>query len=140
MEKSYKSAQRKFGKNVMNKNYKLQGENKNFHIKETKKEMKDKITNYEVRYFIDTSKITGVCPICSQNTVLDPSNIVIDNRVFHFDCVVNFLKQKFSIEENTKIIYTGSNTFGVFWEGKGHKKLELLKKIDLKESLNEYFV
>ncbi|MEN2998583.1 MAG: RING finger protein [Brevinematia bacterium] len=93
---------------------------------------------FDVTYSIDYSKITGTCPICSKHTIYDPSNIVIEGHVFHFECVVNYIKEKFGTESNNKILYTGSNTFGIFWESRDTKKTELLKKVNLKDTLYEY--
>lgn len=93
--------------------------------------------SYEITYRVDNSKITGTCPICLNSTFDDPSNLVVEESIFHFDCVVNWIKSKFGVEENNKILYLGSNTFGIFWEGKT-KKLELLKKINISEELKIY--
>ncbi len=110
-----------------NKNHQ---KNLNSNIKQTKK-------IHEIVYKIDTSKITGTCPICLNHTFDDPSNLIVEENIFHFDCVVQWIKSKFEIQENNKILYIGSNTFGIFWESRS-QKLELLKKINILEELKEY--
>ncbi|MFN4244571.1 MAG: RING finger protein [Brevinematia bacterium] len=92
----------------------------------------------EIKFIIDNSKITGICPICSQNTFQDPSNIIIDNHIFHFDCIISLIKEHHNIEQNNKIIYIGSNNFGIFWEGKSGRKLELLRRIPIIEEVKNY--
>lgn len=95
-------------------------------------------TNYEISFRVDNSAETGTCPICRKPTVQDPSNIILNNRIFHFDCIVNVIRSQSNLNENCKILYIGSNTFGVYWESRNREKTELLKKINVKEVISEY--
>lgn len=92
---------------------------------------------FDITFKIDNSTITGTCPLCLSSTYDDPSNLIIGESIFHFDCVVNWIKSRFEIQENNKILYIGSNTFGIFWESRA-QKLELLRKINISEELKDY--
>ncbi|MCX8028994.1 MAG: hypothetical protein N2712_03255 [Brevinematales bacterium] len=117
--------------------------NKNFndHSKKERRKLlnqKNKFVKSYVSFSVDTSVVIGVCPICGENCYKDPSNIVISDHTFHFDCVVNFIKSNIRIDEDKKLYYTGSNTFGIVWESKTSRRVELIKRLDLREILKEY--
>ncbi|MGB9621316.1 MAG: hypothetical protein ACP5PT_02885 [Brevinematia bacterium] len=92
---------------------------------------------YDISYKV-LNIVNGVCEICGRNTYQDPSNIVFGDKVFHFDCVLNKIREIFVIPEDEKIIYLGSGNFGIFWESKSSKKLEILKKVNVGDVLVDY--
>lgn len=70
---------------------------------------------HDITFKCDETVITGVCPICNQNTYYDPSNIIVGSNIYHFDCVSKWIKDNFGVDEDKKIYYIGSRVFGIFW-------------------------
>ncbi|MCX8096418.1 MAG: hypothetical protein N3D81_02850 [Spirochaetes bacterium] len=113
--------------------------NKMFHRYAKKQHIINNNTHlHDITFKCDETVITGVCPICRQNTYYDPSNIIVGSNIFHFDCVFEWVRDNFGVDKGKKIYYIGSKSFGIFWESKNGKKLEMLKRINLEEYLNTY--
>lgn len=128
---------------------------------EMKSEEKQKLWNSIKKRIFQKRKARGICPICGEVIYEDPTNIVIElsqkkldeqeikitslepkKVYFHFDCVLNILKEKFlntemEASKNT-IMYLGGNRFGITYilgrHRRNGKSFEIIKVIDLKDT------
>lgn len=109
-EKYYKGSKNKSG--YYKKDYK----------KDYKKNYSEKTAEEYENIYIEKKKKDGqekpICPICNEPIYIIEQSIlyVATNTPAHFDCIIKHLSEENKLEENEKIVYLGSGTFGIIQE------------------------
>lgn len=133
----------KFAKDNYNKFYKKKNKEqfykkKNNHNKQHKNNKKT-IEEYERIYLnrrMNDNSEKPICPICNNPIYImeEGINHNATGNLAHFECVLNEIKQNNinDIEENDKLVYLGSGTFGIIQERNSGKnsKLFVRKRIN----------
>lgn len=104
-EKYYKVSKNKNGYYKKNHNEKTVEEYENIYIERKKKDGKEK----------------PICPICNNEIYIIEQSILYGKTKTpaHFDCIIKHLSKDNQLEENEKIVYLGSGTFGIIQERAG---------------------
>ncbi len=90
-----------------------------------------------VYYSVNTNKVISVCEICNKDLYEDPSNLEVNSKLYHFDCVVSKLKSVYTLAENQEIMYIGSGRFAIIWLSSSKRRSpEIIRKINLSEVLS----
>lgn len=112
-----KSSKKQFYKN----NYNNQQKNNKKTIEEYEKIYLNKKMNEDFE--------KPICPICNKAIYIIEEGITHNStgKLAHFECILNEIKQNNinDIEENDKIVYLGSGTFGIIRERQSGKNLKL---------------
>lgn len=70
-----------------------------------------------------------ICPICNNPIYITEEGINHNgtNKLAHFECILNEIRQNniSDMDENDKIVYLGSGTFGIIQERQNGKKSKL---------------
>ena len=97
------------------------------------------IEEYEKIYLSNKMKDKSeksICPICNEPIYIPEEAITHNatNKLAHFECILKEIKNnnEEEMEENDKIVYLGSGTFGIIQERKNSKgtKLFVRKRIN----------
>ena len=127
----------KFAKDNYNKFYKKKNKeqfykkknNNNKQHKNNKKTIEEYERIYLNRRMNDNSE-KPICPICNKPIYITEEGINHNatGNLAHFECVLNEIKQNNinDIEENDKLVYLGSGTFGIIQERNSGQKLQTL--------------
>ncbi|WP_297285054.1 hypothetical protein [uncultured Brachyspira sp.] len=100
---------------------------------------KKTIEEYEKIYLSNKMKDKSekaICPICDEPIYIPEEAIThnVTNKLAHFECILKEIKNnnEEEMEENDKIVYLGSGTFGIIQERKNSKgtKLFVRKRIN----------
>ncbi|ADK31070.1 hypothetical protein R4M03_07450 [Brachyspira pilosicoli] len=100
---------------------------------------KKTIEEYEKIYLSNKMKDKSekaICPICNEPIYIPEEGIMhnVTNKLAHFECILKEIKSnnEEEMEENDKIVYLGSGTFGIIQERKNSKgtKLFVRKRIN----------
>ena len=100
---------------------------------------KKTIEEYEKIYLSNKMKDKSekaICPICNEPIYIPEEAIThnVTNKLAHFECILKEIKNnnEEEMEENDKIVYLGSGTFGIIQERKNSKgtKLFVRKRIN----------
>lgn len=100
---------------------------------------KKTIEEYEKIYLSNKMKDKSeksICPICNEPIYIPEEAITHNttNKLAHFECILKEIKKsnEEEMEENDKIVYLGSGTFGIIQERKSSKgtKLFVRKRIN----------
>ena len=100
---------------------------------------KKTIEEYEKIYLSNKMKDKSekaICPICDEPIYIPEEAIThnVTNKLAHFECILKEIKSnnEEEMEENDKIVYLGSGTFGIIQERKNSKgtKLFVRKRIN----------
>ena len=100
---------------------------------------KKTIEEYEKIYLSNKMKDKSeksICPICNEPIYIPEEAITHNatNKLAHFECILKEIKNnnEEEMEENDKIVYLGSGTFGIIQERKNSKgtKLFVRKRIN----------
>lgn len=96
------------------------------------KNNKKSIEEYEKIYLnkkMSEDSEKPICPICNKPIYITEEGITHNatGKLAHFECILNEIKQNNikDIEENDKIVYLGSGTFGIIQERQSGKNLKL---------------
>ena len=129
---------KKFGKDNYNKFYnnnKKKNKKKQFYKNNYNNQYKNNnktIEEYEKIYLnekMNDNSEKPICPICNNPIYIieEGINHNATNKLAHFECILNEIRQKNinDIEENDKIVYLGSGTFGIIRERQNGQKFNL---------------
>ena len=133
---------KKFGKDNYNKFYnnrnnshKKKNNKKQFYKNNYNNQFKNNkktVEEYEKIYLnkrMNDNSEKPICPICNNPIYITEEGINHNgtNKLAHFECILNEIRQNNinEIEENNKIVYLGSGTFGIIQERQNGKKSKL---------------
>ena len=133
---------KKFGKDNYNKFYnnrngshKKKNNKKQFYKNNYNNQFKNNkktVEEYEKIYLnkrMNDNSEKPICPICNNPIYITEEGINHNgtNKLAHFECILNEIRQNNinEIEENDKIVYLGSGTFGIIQERQNGKKSKL---------------
>lgn len=118
-------------KNNKEQSYKKKN-NYNNRFKNNKNNNKKSVEEYVQIYLnkrMNDNSEKPICPICNNPIYITEEGINHNetNKLAHFECILNEIRQKNinEIEENDKIVYLGSGTFGIIQERQNGKKSKL---------------
>ena len=128
-------------KNYNNFNKKKKDNSYNIRRKNNHNQYRNKktIEEYEKIYLSNKMKDPSeksICPICNKPIYIPEEAITHNatNKLAHFECILKEIKNnnEEEMEENDKIVYLGSGTFGIIQERKSSKgtKLFVRKRIN----------
>ena len=128
--------------NIIKEDLKKNVENKDKNFRNNFKNFRDAKKNIERPKSINTKRISIYkvnflkrenCVICNRLIIDMPSSIsdTINNKYYHFDCVMKDIKKDNIIKQSQRLVYAGNGAFAIIEDSvkDGRKKFEIIKNI-----------